>query len=159
MKINLKLKAMSILTSCLNETQMWAVYQMGMGNKMPPSVTKEDLTSIITFLFKQLDWIDDQESSSQLISNPPPVEVETKIQSQNSDQSECHSLEQTTDAKRPSVENVDVIIDNKPVIFNDDIENSTSVNENDECMDLCETLDNSKQCPEADASQDVRNSI
>ena len=125
---------MSLLMAGLQETQMWAVYQMGMGNKMPASVTKEDLTSIIAFLFKQLDWIDDQESSSQPLSSCTPVIVEPKIQSQNSDQSECHSLEQTTDAKGPSEENFDVIIDNKPVILNDDIENSTSVNENDECM-------------------------
>ena len=150
---------MSLLMAGLQETQMWAVYQMGMGNKMPASVTKEDLTSIITFLFKQLDWIDDKESSSQLLSSCKPVIVETKIQSQNSDQSNYHSLEQTADVKRPSEENFDVTIDNKQVIFNDYIENSTSVNENDECMDLCETLYNSKQCPEADASQDVRNSI
>ena len=150
---------MSLLMAGLQETQMWAVYQMGMGNKMPPSVTKEDLTSIITFLFKQLDWIDDQESSGQLISNPLPVIVETKIQSQNSDQSNYHSLEQTADVKRPSEENFDVTIDNKQVIFNDYIENSTSVNENDESMDLSETFDNSKQCPEADASQGVKNSL
>ena len=59
MQIKLKFKAMSILMAGLQETQMWAVYLMGMGNEMPISVTKEDLTCIIEFLFKQLDWIDE----------------------------------------------------------------------------------------------------
>ena len=63
MKVNLKLKAMSILMAGLQETQMWAVYQMGKGNEVPSSVTKEDLTCIIAFLFKQLDWIDEGSSS------------------------------------------------------------------------------------------------
>ena len=64
MKINLKYKAMSILMSSLNETQMWAVYQLGMDNEIPSRVTKADLTSIIVFLFKQLDWIEDGESKT-----------------------------------------------------------------------------------------------
>ena len=38
MKINLKYKAMSILMSSLNETQMWAVYQMGMDNEIPSRI-------------------------------------------------------------------------------------------------------------------------
>ena len=59
MKINLKFKAMSILMAGLQETQMWAVYQMGMGNEMPLSVTKDDLTCIIAFLFKQLQCMGD----------------------------------------------------------------------------------------------------
>ena len=55
MKINLKLKAMSILMAGMQETQMWTIYQMGMGNEMPLSVTKEDLTFIIAFLFYACD--------------------------------------------------------------------------------------------------------
>ena len=74
MKIKLKFEAMSILMAGLQKTQMWAVYQMGMGNEMPLSVTKEDLTCIIAFLCKQLDWIDEgapgQPSSCTTIESP-----------------------------------------------------------------------------------------
>ena len=52
---------MSILMTELKETQMWAIYQMGTGDKMPVSVTKNDLTCIIAFLLKKLDWVDNGE--------------------------------------------------------------------------------------------------
>ena len=70
---------MSILMAGLQETQMWAVYQMGMGNEMPLSVTKEDLTCIIAFLFKQLDWIDEESPSHT------SVESQSLADSQNND--------------------------------------------------------------------------
>ena len=108
MKINLKLKAMSILTSCLNETQMWAVYQMGMGNEIPSSVTKEDLTCIIAFLFKQLDWVDEvpssQPSSHTTVKSPIFVDTQNSEDqtNENSVQQSTFELDQT-DEKRPSV--------------------------------------------------------
>ena len=73
MKINLKLKAMSILMAGLQETQMWAIYKMGMGNEMPSGVTKEDLTCIIAFLFKQLNWIDDESGIIHIPSIFSPI--------------------------------------------------------------------------------------
>ena len=63
--IILKSRAMSILMAELQEAQMWAIYKMGMGKEIPGSVTKGDLIAIIVFLFKQLDWIDSTESSSE----------------------------------------------------------------------------------------------
>ena len=63
MKIKLKFEAMSILMAGLQETQMRTVYQVAMGNEKPTSVTTDDLTCIIEFLFKQLDWIDEGPSS------------------------------------------------------------------------------------------------
>ena len=91
MKVNLKFKAMSILMAGLQETQMWAIYQMGMGNEMPSSVTKEDLTCIIAFLFKQLDWVD--EGSSNYTSVESPILVD----SQNSEkQAQNNYIEQLT---------------------------------------------------------------
>ena len=69
MKVNLKFKAMSILLAGLPDTQMLAIYHMGMGDEIPASVTKADLTSIIAFLFKELDWIEHQESACQLLSS------------------------------------------------------------------------------------------
>ena len=68
--MTIPLKAMSTLMTDLQETQMWAVYQMGMGNEMPISVTKEDLTCIIAFLFKQLDWIDEESPSHTSVESP-----------------------------------------------------------------------------------------
>ena len=76
MKINLKFKAMSILMAGLQETQMWAVYQMGMGNEMPLSVSKEDLTCIIAFLFKQLDSIDEGSPSHTSVESPIFLDIQ-----------------------------------------------------------------------------------
>ena len=83
----------------LQETQMWAVYQMGMSNEMPSSVTKEDLTCIIEFLFKQLDWIDEgpssQPSSRKTVKSPifvDPQNSEDQAQ-KNSFQTDSHGLE------------------------------------------------------------------
>ena len=59
MKMNLKFKALSVLMSGLQDSQMWVIYQMASGKDMPDSVTKMDLINIIAFLFKQLDWIED----------------------------------------------------------------------------------------------------
>ena len=54
MTTNLKFNAMSILMAELQEAQMWAIYQISLGQDMPDSVTKNDLTKIIKFLLKQL---------------------------------------------------------------------------------------------------------
>ena len=58
MKINLKLRALSVLISGLQDAQMWVIYQMASGNDLPDSITKMDLIKIIEFLFKHLDWIE-----------------------------------------------------------------------------------------------------
>ena len=90
---------MSILKAGLKETQMWAIYQMGTGNEMPSGVTKEDLICIIAFLFKQLDWIDEES----------PSHSQSLADSQNSDsQTQQISVEQLaltpnqSDENRPS---------------------------------------------------------
>ena len=91
---------MSILMAGLQETQMWAVYQMGMGNDMPSGVTKEDLICIIAFLFKQLDWIDEESPSHT------SVESQSLADSQNSDsQTQQISVEQLALAPNQSDEN------------------------------------------------------
>ena len=54
MKINLKFKALSVLMSGLQDTEMWVIYQMASGKDLPNSVTKMDLINIIAFLFKHL---------------------------------------------------------------------------------------------------------
>ena len=63
MKFSLKFNAMSFLMAKLEETQMWAIYQLSLGQDMPDSVTKNDLIKIIELLLKQLDWIEKDESS------------------------------------------------------------------------------------------------
>ena len=65
MKTNLKFHAMSILMAELQEAQMWAIYQISLGQEMPNSVTKNDLIMIIKFLFNQLDWIEKEKPSSE----------------------------------------------------------------------------------------------
>ena len=91
MQIKLKFKAMSILMAGLQETQMWAVYLLGMGNEMPTSVTKEDLTCIIEFLFKQLDWIDEGPSSqpSSHTTVESPIFVDTQISEDQTQKNLC----------------------------------------------------------------------
>ena len=66
---------MSILMTELKETQMWAIYQMGTGDEMPLSVTKNDLTCIIAFLLKKLDWVDNGECSIER-NSPATLEQE-----------------------------------------------------------------------------------
>ena len=76
MKISLKFSAMSILMAELQETQMLAIYKMGMGKEMPGSVTKSDLIVIFAFLFMQLDWIDSTQCSTSEPKDIPVVAEE-----------------------------------------------------------------------------------
>ena len=62
MKFSLKFNAMSFLMAKLEETQMWAIYQLSLGLDVPDSVTKNDLMKIIELLLKQLDWIEKDEA-------------------------------------------------------------------------------------------------
>ena len=81
MKINLKFKAISVLMSGLQDTQMWVIYQMASGKDLPDSVTKMDLIKIITFLFKHLDWIEDSKDSIaelQSVTNVDTQENDTQ---------------------------------------------------------------------------------
>ena len=79
----------------LQETQMWAVYQMGMSNEMPSSVTKEDLTCIIAFLFKHLDWIDEESPGQPSLLTT--VESPILVDAQNSEnQAQDDLVEQLT---------------------------------------------------------------
>ena len=107
MQIKLKFRAMSILMAGLQEKQMWAVCQMGTGNEVPSSVTKDDLTCIIAFLFKQLNWIDEESPGQPSILTT--VESSTLVDAQNSENHAQDDLvEQLTfqpgkkDDKRPA---------------------------------------------------------
>ena len=82
MKTNLKFNAMSILMAELQETQMWAIYQISLGQDVPSYVTKNDLTVIIKFLFKQLDWIEKEKPSSEPKSSS---DAETNVHSFHQD--------------------------------------------------------------------------
>ena len=86
---------MSILMAGLQETQMRTVYQVAMGNELPSYVTTEDLISIITFLFKQLDWIDkgssSQPSSQTRVESPILVDMQ-----KNKNQAQENSVKQLT---------------------------------------------------------------
>ena len=76
MKINIKFEALSVLMTGLKDTQMWVIYQLASGKNLPDSVTKMDLLKIITFLFKQLDWIEETEDSRHrkwVYTAPPTI--------------------------------------------------------------------------------------
>ena len=45
----------------LNQSEMLAIYLMGLGQEIPDKVTKFDLIKIIHLLCKKLDWIDEDE--------------------------------------------------------------------------------------------------
>ena len=136
---------MSILMAGLQETQMWAVYQMGMGNEMPISVTKEDLTCIIEFLFKQLDWI--EEGPSNQPSSRKTVKSPFFVDPQNSeDQAQKNSFQQLTfepdqtDKKRLSIgdgvndTSAKIAKDRTQVDQNDKQKQDTQVEDNDDML-------------------------
>ena len=77
MKISLKFHAMSILMAELQETQMWAIYQLSLGQDVPDSVTKNDLMKIIELLLKQLDWIEKDEASRKQTTS---LDADTDVQ-------------------------------------------------------------------------------
>ena len=58
MKMRLNFSAMAYLVAELTKNEMWAIYVMGCGKKMPDQVTKSDLVRIIHVLCKKLDWIE-----------------------------------------------------------------------------------------------------
>ena len=60
MKIKLKFNVIKILMKELNQSEMWAIYLMGLGQEIPDKVTKFDLIKIIHLLCKKLDWIDEE---------------------------------------------------------------------------------------------------
>ena len=76
MKVNLKFKALSVLVSGLQDTQMWVIYQMASGKDLPDSVTKMDLIKIIAFLFKHLDWIEGTKDSIVELESATNVNTE-----------------------------------------------------------------------------------
>ena len=115
----------------LNDNQLWAVYQLGIGNEVPSIVTKDDLTCIIAFLIKQLDWLD--EGSSSQPSSCPTIESQVFVDTQKSgNQTQKDSIQQLTfepdgiDENRPS--KGDVVDDISVEIAED----STQVDQNDE---------------------------
>ena len=159
MKINLKFKAMSILMSSLNETQMWAVYQMGMDNEIPSRVTRADLTSIIVFLFKQLDWIVDGESLTGVEQEIQVHPLSCENQSErNSEQPKSGS----NNDNHPSEESSEIATSDASM----DTENNDQNGEDNQSnskqkeawrsprMDLPEEVNNLENCSSVEISQD-----
>ena len=60
MIMKLKANIMAILLAELHPNQMGAFYLMRLGVEMPDTVSKTDLTNIITFLCKKLCWIEEE---------------------------------------------------------------------------------------------------
>ena len=97
MKIKVKFQAMSILMTELKETQMWAIYQMGTGDEMPLSVTKNDLTCIIAFLLKKLDWVENRECSNERNSSATVEQEQDLNKNQTKAQNSLNSVSQEDD--------------------------------------------------------------
>ena len=57
--MKLKAKVMQILVADLQPNLIGAFYIMSSGLEMPDTVTKTDLTNIISFLCKKLDWVEE----------------------------------------------------------------------------------------------------
>ena len=150
--------------SSLNETQMRAVYQMGTDNEIPSRVTKSDLTSIIAFLFKQLDWIEDGES---LTAVEQEIQVDPLSRGNQSEKNSEQPKSGSNDDYHPSEESCEIVTSDASM----DIENITShdqngedyqsnskqkedVEKNDDRMDLPEEVNNLENCSSVEISQD-----
>ena len=56
--LKLQFKAIQNLMPLLKPQAMSAIYLMGLGKELPESVSKSDLTEVISVLCKRLDWIE-----------------------------------------------------------------------------------------------------
>ena len=61
LKVKLKFDVIKLLMNELNQSEMWAIYLMGLGKELPDKVTKVDLIQIIHLLCKKLDWVDEED--------------------------------------------------------------------------------------------------
>ena len=75
--MKLKFNAIQILVAELMPDEMGVIYLMGLQKDMPENVTKTVLTNIITFLCKQLDWIEKEE---EIIETSKPSDEEGNIE-------------------------------------------------------------------------------
>ena len=79
LKVKLKFSVINNLIKELNQSEMWALYLMGLGKDMPDTVTKFDLIKIFHLLSKKLDWIDeDEEPIDQGSGHQDGLEAQTK---------------------------------------------------------------------------------
>ena len=61
LRVKLKFDVIKTLMKELNQSEMWAIYLMGLGKELPDKVTKVDLIQIIHLLCKKLDWVDEED--------------------------------------------------------------------------------------------------
>ena len=60
-KLLLNLEGMKFMMAKLTPNQMWAIHIMASGSEIPDTITKTDLTNIITILCVKLKWIEGYE--------------------------------------------------------------------------------------------------
>ena len=60
-KLLLNLEGMKFMMAELTPNQMWAIHIMASGSEIPDTITKTDLTNIITILCVKLKWIEGYE--------------------------------------------------------------------------------------------------
>ena len=63
--MKLKFEAVQIIIRELQEIEASAIFLMALGQEMPDSVSKVDLTKIIHFLCKKLSWIQEESGSEE----------------------------------------------------------------------------------------------
>ena len=59
-KIKLNRTGLQTLLADLSNHSMWAIHFMELGTEMSDLVTKTELTKIIAYTFKKLDWLDEE---------------------------------------------------------------------------------------------------
>ena len=118
----------------LNQSEMWAIYLMGLGKEIPDKVTKFDLIKIIHLLCKKLDWIDEDEEpmeeanheetvNNQAIeeskhSKTNPVIINNRPQTEGcNDQSKSVKIEGGTSGKFPKFLELDVQCETKALDY------------------------------------------
>ena len=67
--MKIKAEIMQVLVSELQPNLIGAFYVMSLGFEIPDTVTKTDLTNIISFLCKKLGWIEELDDKSRTKSS------------------------------------------------------------------------------------------
>ena len=97
--MKLKAKVMQILVADLQPNLIGAFYIMSSGIEMPDTVTKTDLTNIISFLCKKLDWIEELNETTSAKPSEEKYEKSMSHDHNNSFDSEIINKDQSPSMK------------------------------------------------------------
>ena len=105
-RIRLNFKAMQVLFDELPPHELEAMHLMVLGKEMPDKITKQDLTVLIAFLCRKLDWIEEDETSciSHVSSAADISEEEHQLTEKMTDKSDYVSSTDDCMANQPEKE-------------------------------------------------------